>query len=478
MPFSDSFSVPIDQIWINREERQRRRIAPESLVASVAKFGIFNPLIVKALESGSVQEARGYTYELVAGERRITAANTCGLTSVPIRLMSSLDPLEAYRLELEENLRREDLTWQDRCRAIAKLHNFNLQAQPSWTMQQTAEELWITLGNVSMYMRVSLELEDPRIHACNSCRAAYDLLGRRDSRVVDDTISEILEVGFGLTDKSQTADSAELQYPASIQEPVSGDTELHTHRQPIASSAISSLSSVRARAGGIFNLDFLQWAPQYSGPKFNLLHCDFPYGIDAFSGGSNRQHKDVGYDDSPDIYWALLRGLCENLDKLLAHSAHIIFWFSMNHYQETLEFLHTHAPGIVWDPFPLIWHKSDNAGMIPDANRGGRRTYETALFGSREDRKIIKPLAISYAAPTDKTLHPSTKPVPVLKHFFSMLVDNGTRLLDPTCGSGSALRAAEDLGCAEALGLELDPEHFETASRALRAYRALKGAAA
>lgn len=476
MTFSDSFSVPIDQIWINREERQRRRIAPESLVASVAKFGIFNPLIVKALESGSVQEARGYTYELVAGERRITAANTCGLTSVPIRLMSSLDPLEAYRLELEENLRREDLTWQDRCRAIAKLHNFNLQAQPSWTMQQTAEELWITLGNVSMYIRVSLELEDPRIHACNSCRAAYDLLGRRDSRVVDDTISEILEVGFGLT-TPQPANEASHVIPTDG-EPSS--TAPEPARIGTAGSPIhrASPTGPPLRGGGIFNLDFLQWAPQYSGPKFNLLHCDFPYGIDAFSGGSNRQHKDVGYDDSPDIYWALLRGLCENLDKLLAHSAHIIFWFSMNHYQETLEFLHTHAPGIVWDPFPLIWHKSDNAGMIPDANRGGRRTYETALFGSREDRKIIKPLAISYAAPTDKTLHPSTKPVPVLKHFFSMLVDNGTRLLDPTCGSGSALRAAEDLGCAEALGLELDPEHFETASRALRAYRALKGAAA
>ena len=27
--------------------------------------------------------------------------------------------------------------------------------------------------------------------------------------------------------------------------------------------------------------DFLEWAPAYTGPRFNFLHCDFPYGIDT-----------------------------------------------------------------------------------------------------------------------------------------------------------------------------------------------------
>ena len=44
----------------------------------------------------------------------------------------------------------------------------------------------------------------------------------------------------------------------------------------------------------------------------------------------------------------------------------------------------------------------------------------------------------------------------MLEHFMRMVVDEGTRMLDPTCGSGSALRAADRLGAREVLGLERD----------------------
>jgi hypothetical protein len=49
----------------------------------------------------------------------------------------------------------------------------------------------------------------------------------------------------------------------------------------------------------IITADFLQWAPAYDGPRFNLIHCDFPYGIGADEmqqGGSTHVHG--SYDDS------------------------------------------------------------------------------------------------------------------------------------------------------------------------------------
>jgi len=42
---------------------------------------------------------------------------------------------------------------------------------------------------------------------------------------------------------------------------------------------------------------------------------------------------------------------------------------------------------------------------------------------------------------------------------MQMFVDENTTLLDPTCGSGSALRAAESLGARHVLGLEKDEEY-------------------
>jgi DNA modification methylase len=115
------------------------------------------------------------------------------------------------------------------------------------------------------------------------------------------------------------------------------------------------------------------------------------------------------------------------------------------------------------DPFPLIWLKSDNAGMLPDMNRGPRRIYETALFASRGDRKIVRPVSNAVALPTTKDFHTSEKPLLVLQHFFRMFVDESTRLLDPTCGSGMAIRAAEEAGSSFALGLEMNEEFAERA---------------
>ena len=47
-----------------------------------------------------------------------------------------------------------------------------------------------------------------------------------------------------------------------------------------------------------------------------------------------------------------------------------------------------------------------------------------------------------------------------------MFVDESTRLLDPTCGSGNAVRIAEDMGAQSVLGLEIDPDFCQLAQKA------------
>ena len=167
-------------------------------------------------------------------------------------------------------------------------------------------------------------------------------------------------------------------------------------------------------------------------------------------------------------------GLEANLERMILPSAHIMFWISMKYYTETIERLSD--MGWKMNPVPLIWHKTDNKGILPDAKRGPRQTYEAALIGSMGDRFIVKPVANSYGAPTDKSdsIHTNEKPQPMLNHFLSMFVDEHTRLLDPTCGSGSAVRSAEGLGAEFALGLEHNPDFAERAEARLRSTRALR----
>jgi DNA modification methylase len=129
----------------------------------------------------------------------------------------------------------------------------------------------------------------------------------------------------------------------------------------------------------------------------------------------------------------------------------------------------------IW-PHPLIWHKTDNTGIASDPQHGPRHVYETALLMSRKRRPLVTLGSDAYGAPTDNTLHVHTKPEPMLRHFLKMFTDEHTVFLDPTCGAGSSIRAAESLGAKAILGMDIDEDVVDLARKALREFRAKRTA--
>lgn len=461
MPITaDTPRVRISQIKVDREGRQRREIETRSLEASIVRNGLIQPVVVTR------------DLQLKAGERRLTACRNLGFEEIPVVFLEDLDPIEARIIELEENIKREDLQWRDQIAGVGEIHSLFQERDPSWTMTETAEAVSLSLSTVSMYLRVQAEAHDPRVQQATTVREAYGILTRRDQRALGDAMQELLD----------TTDAvAPLADP---QEGIEGDEQQQTGRG--ADNSPGNLD----RPDGVFSRqysfqdsiliqDFLQWAPQYAGPKFNLLHCDFPYGVNLFGGAQGRgAEPTAGYRDTADLYWQLLETLCTCLPKLMSVSAHLMFWHSARPeiQHRTLEIFKRLAPQLQFSRFPLIWFKSDNAGISSDSRREPRHVYEACLLGSQGARSIVEIRADLYACPTDKKLHPSCKPESMLKHFMTMLVDGNTSLLDPTCGSGAALRAAEALGARQVFGLELDPKFAEAAKQALRQSRQLRAA--
>jgi site-specific DNA-methyltransferase (adenine-specific) len=64
-------------------------------------------------------------------------------------------------------------------------------------------------------------------------------------------------------------------------------------------------------------------------------------------------------------------------------------------------------------------------------------------------------------------LHPTQKPVGILKPLIAAFTQPGGVVLDPFAGSGSTLLAARELG-RRFIGIELDQQHHRTASSRLR----------
>jgi ParB family chromosome partitioning protein len=85
--------------------------ALETLAASIRQRGLLQPLVVRRIPEG---------YELIAGERRLRAAQRAGLESVPV-VVREADPQERLELALIENLQREDLTPLDEAEAYRHL---------------------------------------------------------------------------------------------------------------------------------------------------------------------------------------------------------------------------------------------------------------------------------------------------------------------------------------------------------------------
>lgn len=90
----------------------------EELSRSIQKFGILEPLLVRPLPDGN--------YELVAGERRLRAAQLAGLTEVPV-VVREMDDMTTAQVRLIENLQREDLNPLEETEGILELLSIQLE---------------------------------------------------------------------------------------------------------------------------------------------------------------------------------------------------------------------------------------------------------------------------------------------------------------------------------------------------------------
>jgi ParB/RepB/Spo0J family partition protein len=458
MIVTDQFvRLPLTDVFVARDDRQRRAPSTKGLIESIRTRGVLNPIIVERSPSGQPP------HRLVAGERRLLCSKELGLPDIPARFLEDLNPIEAQIVELEENIKRQDLEWQEIVQTVGSIHSLYCKREPTWTHEQTAEALGLTRGTVSLYMRVFADLNDERVRNAGTVREAFNLLTRRDSRQAAEQLQGIVDDIMGLAPvrppKETSPEAPEAPSPEG------------PSPAPMASPALWLADPARS----ILHESFIHWAPKYTGRKFNLIHCDFPYGIEAFAGPQMSQAADRLYDDSASNFFKLLECLCTNLDRLLSLSGHLMFWYSERNGKQMREMFAALAPELALQLHPLIWVKSDNSGVAPDSRHGPRHIYETCLLATRGKRQIVRVVGDAYSCPTDKAhSNVSVKPEPMLRHFMSMLVDEHTVMLDPTCGLGSALRAAESLGASYVLGMDTDEQVVGQARMLLRQSRSMR----
>jgi ParB/RepB/Spo0J family partition protein len=119
----------------------KARVKPEfeldELVESIKTYGILEPILVRR---------KGELYEIVAGERRVKAAKTAGLTEVPV-IVKNLSDVDAFVIQLSENLQRKDLSEEEKSMALAELAK-----RTGWKAQQIADKIKMSYRWVCLYL--------------------------------------------------------------------------------------------------------------------------------------------------------------------------------------------------------------------------------------------------------------------------------------------------------------------------------------
>ncbi len=129
-----------------REDFNQQSI--EELAQSIKEKGVIQPLLVRR---------RGDNYELIAGERRLRAANSLGLKEIPIIVRNVTDQ-DSLELALIENIQREDLNPIEEAHAYQHLlDKFNV------TQEKISEVLGkarVTITNTLRLLKLPHEIQE------------------------------------------------------------------------------------------------------------------------------------------------------------------------------------------------------------------------------------------------------------------------------------------------------------------------------
>lgn len=405
--------LPLNAIQIppNRQRQTFDDSSLEELINSIKEVGLLHPIVIK---EGA---------ELVAGERRFRAISVLAMMGqtyrfngetlpeghIPCVDIGDVSPSEQYQAELDENLRRADLTWQERAQAIARLASLQEAAgvSPAAAIQAIAKDLAPEADRLAtehltrQSVILASHLNDPDIAKAKTQRDAFKVLKAKTLATQNAALA--LEVG-----KESTSDR-------------------HT----------------------LIHGDCVEWLKAYTGPKFDVLLTDPPYGMNADAFGDaagQRVALTHDYDDSPEYALSVTEAMLAAVEPHLKEEAHLYLYCDIDRFHNLREMVKHYG----WTPHrtPLV-HIKREGGRVPWPTSGPRRAYELVLYAQRGSKPVtaIVPDVFDTSSVGGNLGHGAQKPVEAFRNLLARSCRPGDRVVDPFGGTGTTFLAAEVLGC-------------------------------
>ena len=444
-------TLPLITINPNPQRQEFDPDALQELKNSVEDTGLMHAPVVRE-EDGKLV--------LVAGERRLRAIEeiyalggsfthngqlfTDG--AVPYVTLGELSVLEAEEAELDENLRRRDLTWQEHAVAISRLHALRVQQRQKGYLEERQQ-----------FDKNPGREEAPVYQPHTVADTAEELTGRSDGAFQDNIRKELIVAKHLDNPAVMKAKSADEAFKIlKKQEEQRRNIALATELGHTFNSSSHTLLNMNC-------LDFMQDVKNHG--RFDVILTDPPYGMgaqDFGDAGGRMAGIEHHYDDSFEAWNKLMTDWTRLSFHITKPQAHAYIFCDIDNFH-TLKGMMIAAGWYVFRT-PMIVHKL-NSGRVPLPDQGPRRQWECLLYAIKGKKPVTHIYPDVVAVSGDENMsHGAQKPVALYQNLLQRSVRPGDEVIDTFAGTGPIFPAAHTYKC-KATGIEMNPEYYSMSAK-------------
>lgn len=199
-------NLPVSDIYSDSDFNCRGAVTPASVVdlaESIKNIGLQQPITVRKYNG-----PLNYKWVAVTGHRRLQAMRNLKSETIPAIVNENLSDTEAQRLNIIENIAREQLTFMQEARSVARLANLGynqkqiagmLNVSSGWVnvrllamllpecIQEEIDAGVIKQSHINGLMEIPSEMG--RIEAARKIRKIYDEGDKRKINITETTVS-------------------------------------------------------------------------------------------------------------------------------------------------------------------------------------------------------------------------------------------------------------------------------------------------
>lgn len=423
-------TIAITDIDIGKRERSDLGDIDE-LASSIRERGLICPIAVVEMQHASPERIldSSKAFLLIAGERRIRAHQQLNDNTIAAHVFDrTITELDHRCLELEENIKRKDMSWIERNRAELEIHRCFMSQRGGQKLAKTEEgEGW-------------------------SVTATAEFLGKDRSGLRKDLLlGEAVELYPALFEKCKNKNEANkllerIEEKAILSELATRSKQVEGWKQQLIDNYVvrDTFEGMRDLPSGLFHLVEID-------PPFNI---DYVEGMQQSSASTRLTVHE--YRDQVDDYEQFLAQLFKEAHRLLAADGWLLVWFAPEPWLETVYNAITNA-GFETDRLVARWYKGQTSGQNNHPDIRLTRMEESFFYARKGAARIIRQgrsNSFDYARPHhSERCHPNEKPVELMRDIYSTFAAPRSRVLVPFAGSGNGLIAAHQLNM-EVIGFD------------------------